>query len=193
MEILLAICINLLSDLAWWIGSRLASTRKRPVLVSPHSIRFRVGEWKAKTLFKLYNRSDSPIYLVVLKLRIDGPGICAEDISITPHKLKNELVGKVGTISVNTDIIRFNGSDKSGSEAVLLMLCSLDPGEIRTFTLASELPCEARGHVWLRVVLDVLRFEKEPSQVQWQSGRMAIQFKVPEDFVVRSQAMLMKS
>lgn len=77
---------------------------RQPISVSPGVINLGGGQWRARSLFKVYNKTDEVYYQVWIKLTIDAPQVLSQDISVDLTKPKNALLTSVGPIQMSSDI-----------------------------------------------------------------------------------------
>ena len=166
---------------------------KDPISVSPGTMILGTGNWQARSLFKVYNRTKEIYYQVWVKLTIDAPDILTRNISIELAKPKDELHMEIGDIRVSGDIVRFDGTDQAGNKAIFLMLASLNPEEIWPFVLTNYSPQIPSATTQPKVFIGICSFAREPSPTLFHPGKQAaFQFKPPENIKVESVSLLMR-
>lgn len=180
---------------AWWEWCETnpaVPLPKHPISVSPGAINLGARGWRARSLFKVYNKAKEVYYQVIVKLTIDTPGILPQDISIELPNPKDELTAEVGPITVSGDIFRIDGTDQAGNKGIFLWLASLDPGEVCTFVLTNASPYESSTSTQPKALIGVCGFAQEPAAMVQRGEQVALPFTPPENIRVESVSLLMK-
>jgi hypothetical protein len=169
---------------------------KAPISVSPGSINLGKAEWKARTLVKVYNKTEDVYYQVWIKIIVDPPQIFTSDIKISLKKYQSisEMELTIGAFTVSPDSFRLDGIDGAGNNAILLWLSSTDPKTVSTFTFANKSLYMPTASEDPKAFITVCGFDREPSQVlqSEDSGKAAFSFKPPENFIIKSIGTLIK-
>jgi hypothetical protein len=164
-----------------------------PISVSPGAIILAAQDWRARSLFKIHNRTNEIYYQVWVKLTIDTVDIHTKDISIDLAKPKDELHMKIGTITISGDIMRFNCTDQAGNRAIFLLLANLNPGEISSFVLTNNSLYTPSASTKPKAFIGVCGFARKPAPTLFQPGKkVAFSFKPPEAIKLESISVLMK-
>lgn len=165
---------------------------KDPISVSPGAINLGAAGWKAHATFKVHNRIDEIFYQVWVKLTIDTPEIPTQDISIKFPKPRDEHPVEVGSITMSADIFRIDCTDQAENKAIFLNLASLNPREVWTFLLTNNSSYVPPASTQPKAFIGICSFEREPAPTLIQPGKMALQFRPPENIKVSSISLLMK-
>lgn len=166
---------------------------KDPISVSPGAIILAAQNWRARSLFKVHNRTNEFYYQVWVKLTIDTVDIRTQDISIESAKPKDELHMEIGSIRVSSDIMRINGTDQAGNKAIFLLLANLNPREIWPFVLTNNSPYVPSASTQPKALIGICSFARKPASTLFQPRRKAaFSFKPPENIKVESISLLMK-
>lgn len=177
----------------WCKNNPAVALPKDPISVSPGTIILAAQSWRARSLFKVHNRTDQFYYQVWVKLTIDTVDIRTQDISIEPAKPKDELPMEIGPVKISGDIMRINGTDQTGNKAIFLLLASLNPREIWPFVLTNNSPYVPSASTQPKALIGICSFARKPASTLFQPrGKAAFSVKPPEPIKVESIALLMK-
>ena len=177
----------------WCKNNPHAPLPKDPISVSPGAIILAAQDWRARSLFKIHNRTNEIYYQVWVKLTIDTEDIRTQDISIDLAKPKDELHMEIGTIRISGDIMRLTGTDQAGNKAIFLRLANLNPGEVLSFVLTNNSAYIPSASTQPKALISVCGFARKPASTMFQQGKKAaFSFKPPENIKLESVGFLMK-
>jgi hypothetical protein len=99
------------------------------LVVSPISLRLYDQGWSLKTPVIVSNRSEQPLYTVVVKVTLQSQGdqIKSESLEISVPNKTTTLQGKFGPYAVSTDWFGFNCLDSKKQETIGIVFHTIEP------------------------------------------------------------------
>jgi hypothetical protein len=87
------------------------------------------------------------------------------------------------------DIVRINGVDSKGKEAIYLIFYNLDPQQPRSFTI--KFFRENKSSKPTNIEIKTLKWSDKPKEVYSNGNQITFPFSFPENFVVNGISMIM--
>jgi hypothetical protein len=191
MSALLGLLADLVGRVVSAVAGLLLSRLRGPVTVSPARIRLTAGEWVPKTVFKIRNRGDRPIYSIYVKVTVERSTMVAGDLDVEPLSPKHHVEGRMGSIAVSAECYEVVCIDEAGREALLVVVHSLDPAETKTFSLARRAasPVPASRPV---VRLKAVNWAAVPALLLEKPDQVAASFVPPDNLKIKEIRLLMR-
>jgi hypothetical protein len=179
----------------WWAYCESNPTKSlptKPISISPNSFRLIAGEWKTKINLKVHNRSEEVLYDVAIKFSVRVPGVETKDIEVEPLSKNFELNQPINDIVFSGDILRLDGKDSTGSDVFVIYIHDINPKEVLTFIVDSSLVSALEPQFQQHIVISLLGFKEEPSEMLVQENAASIKFVSYENWDIASSRILLK-
>ncbi len=170
-------------NLPKWTKSKIENVlpvTSMPVNISPERITLNANAWRGVSSFNIYNNTAETLYDIYVKLEIEGIGIKAEDIEVTPKNISDFIAVQLGSGSVNFYIVQFWGTDIKGREFIYLIPYSLLPHESQSFRVSVKRTSSSNLNQ-AKIYIKFVQNSKIPAQISFQDNKVAFPFKLPEE------------
>jgi hypothetical protein len=167
----------------WCSANPAVMPPKSPVRVSPETIEIDPSKWTRKTIATVYNRSDTPIFQVWVKLTIDGTATF-ETIDVLPSMSAAAVVLCCGDLKIATKCLGLMGTDAAGKNSLLIRFYGLDPGKNASLAIEDTTRTGDR----CQLTLSIVGFDESPPALLENADALeiALPFQIPLDrFVLK--------
>ena len=165
---------------------------RAPVTISPKQISLKAQPWNIKTTFHVQNRSTEILFDVWIRISMEDCAIRSNDIRIDSGSGEGLLSEKISDISVDYDFVRMDGTDNKGKECIFFIVYSLVPQIPQPFTIEVASKSTLEKNRKPRVLLEAIRYSKEPVKLLRKNNEIAYPFTPPQAFTIKSLSLKMK-
>jgi len=176
---------------AWCEKNPYALLPKSPITYSPEVIHLGSKEWTPFSQIDLYNKTDSFLYQVWLKILIKSEKLTQNDIEISiPVPTENNLID-LGNMNLDTQYFQVSATDKNQVKCLFLIIDKIVPKTSYSFNL--KINSSIITDLEDSLIFHLASFSETPSQKSKEKGRGAIAFNFtpPEQLMANSVSILL--
>jgi hypothetical protein len=179
----------------WWRWCRdnpYSPLPSSPIVVSPNEIFLSSGEWATVEQINLFNKTDSFLYQLWLKIIVKSKNVKAKDIEISfNQKLDNSNL-KFGKVEIDLQIYQVYGTDSNNEEVFYLVVEKMKPKTSYQINLIINSKIDANHGDF--ILLYLASFSTYPSTKSEKKDVSGSRFSLfpPENLKLESVSLLMK-
>lgn len=137
---------------------------------------------KVKGEIKIYNRTDEPYYQIWVKIILDSDLIKIEQIILSSPTIEAERIPGQIPSEFSDKAFCLRGQGEDGRKAYICFVRELNPKSVFTFAVANDYPGKLPQAQTHKLLVEVLRYAKEPALVYSGDRSGAVKFNPPEIF-----------
>lgn len=165
---------------------------RNQIVVHPNKINLITTTWDVTKVFEIKNRNpERAFFSIWLKLHGKDARLDLNDIDITTGEDEAFVSGNVGDISINFDVLKFQGLDDKKKPCIFLLLYSLKNNESKLFKVKKRHSVQ-NAKESIDLTLEVKGISENPSEIISENNQAGLAIRPPESFDLQSFAVLLK-
>ena len=179
----------------WCEKNPAASLPNSPIIITPHEISLFGEEWETVSQINIYNKTDTTLYQVWIKVVIKSGTVSPKNIELSIVKYAQEYTGEklyIKGVEINPSIMRMTGIDRAKKENLFLIIDTIKPQ--KNCEINIRVDNQGKDSEKDKLSIFVASFSTKPNikRIKKDGSRADISFTPPEPMTPGSWGYVLK-